>query len=230
MRATDATGNTDQTPAEHTWTVDSFAPKVAFTQRPGTATGPSQWDEWVTDDRSPTWAWNISDTNPDPAEDSCYLYDDTNERYILDYFPCASSSPYTFEGALPDADYYFHVSTEVKAGNYDSYYNYFEVDTAAPKFISGMPTGKRVSRYAKVVVTFDDNIYGSAKSVNIYKKGSSKPLAVDRYVSGKKIQLYPDNSLKRRTSYTVKVTTGVNDGANNLEASKSWNFKTKGRR
>jgi len=35
------------------------------------------------------------------------------------------------------------------------------------------------------------------------------------------------NSLRRDSWYTVKVTTGVNDGANNLEASKSWNLKTK---
>lgn len=228
VRATDAAGNTDQTPAEHTWIVDSFAPKVTFTQRPGTATGPSQWDEWVTDDRSPTWAWNISDTNPDSPEDSCYLYDDTNKRYILDYFPCASSSPYTFEGELPDADYYFHVSTEDKAGNYDSYYNYFEVDTAAPKVVSGKPTGKRVSRYADVTVIFDDNIYGSRKFVNVYKKGSKTPMAISwREEYGKKIEISTKSAFKRGTSYTVKVTTGVNDGANNLEGPYSWSFKTK---
>ena len=34
-------------------------------------------------------------------------------------------------------------------------------------------------------------------------------------------------ALARGTWYTVKVTTGVNDGANNLEAPKTWSFKTR---
>jgi hypothetical protein len=33
--------------------------------------------------------------------------------------------------------------------------------------------------------------------------------------------------LGRDTRYTVKVSTGVSDGANNLEAPHSWSFKTK---
>ena len=43
----------------------------------------------------------------------------------------------------------------------------------------------------------------------------------------KKLVLDPKNSLKPATRYTVKVTTKVNDGANNLEAPKTWSFKTK---
>lgn len=43
----------------------------------------------------------------------------------------------------------------------------------------------------------------------------------------KKIELDPKAYLKRDTRYTIKVTTGVTDGANNLEAPKTWSFKTK---
>jgi hypothetical protein len=51
-------------------------------------------------------------------------------------------------------------------------------------------------------------------------------LGVYRYAYGdKEIELDPKRSLKRGTRYTVKVTTGVNDGANNLEAPYSWSFK-----
>lgn len=37
----------------------------------------------VTNDRSPTWSWAIEDVNPEPAEDECYLYDDTSSYETL---------------------------------------------------------------------------------------------------------------------------------------------------
>jgi hypothetical protein len=226
VKAKDATGNADPTPAGYTWTVDSLRPKVTFTERPGRATGPDKNAEWITNDRSPTWAWTAEDPNLAPDSVRCTLHDYTNNRYIIDNIPC--SSPYTFEAELPDGDYYLEVYAEDKAGNYGYAVNYFEVDTVAPKFVSGKPTGRRVSPYADVVVTFDDNVYGSTGFVNIYKRGSSTPLAVYRRAYQNRVELWPNNNLKRGTWYTVKVTTGVNDGANNLEAPKTWSFKTRG--
>jgi hypothetical protein len=77
-------------------------------------------------------------------------------------------------------------------------------------------------------VTFDDAVYRSTKFVNIYKKGSREPLPVYRNTPyDDEIDLRPKNGLKRDTWYTVKVGTGVTDGANNLEAPYSWNFKTR---
>jgi hypothetical protein len=235
VRAKNASGAVDPVPARRTWTVDSFSPKIAFTERPGNATGTDEWDDWITNDTTPTWAWTIEDANPVPAEDSCYLYDDTNERYILNYFSCASSSPYTFGGDLPDGDYYFDISTEDKAGNYDSIENYFEVDTAAPKVVSATPMGSKVSRSADVKVMFDDTIYDSKQFVNIHRKGANTPLAVYRSYEYDPntyedvgVELDPKKSLRAGTTYTVKVATRVNDGANNLEAPHSWSFKTKG--
>jgi hypothetical protein len=226
VRAMDTAGNTDQTPVEYTWTVYSLRPKVTFTQRPGRATGPDEYDDWITNDRTPTWAWTVEDPNLDPSSLRCELYDYTNRRYILNSVPC--SSPYTFEAQLPDGEYYFSVDVEDKAGNYGSAYNYFEVDTVAPKFVSGEPTGRRMSPYADVVVTFDDDVYASAKFVNIYKRGLSTPLRVYRKAYDNRIELWLNNNLKRGTWYTVKVTTEVTDGANNLEAPITWSFKTKG--
>ena len=65
--------------------------------------------------------------------------------------------------------------------------------------------------------------------MNIYKKGTTTPLAVYRYYGDgdKKVEIDPKASLARGTRYTVKVTTGVTDGANNLETPKTWSFKTK---
>jgi hypothetical protein len=60
---------------------------------------------------------------------------------------------------------------------------------------------------------------------NIYRKGSTNtPLGVYRYAYEKKIYLSTNNSLKLDTWYTVKVTTGMTDGANNLAAPYKWSF------
>jgi hypothetical protein len=224
VRATDSANNTDPSPAEYTWTVDSLDPEITFTERAGNATGPDEWDDSVTNDRSPTWAWTVQDPNLVPDSGESYLYDYTHGRTIIDE-PC--SSPYTFEGELPDGDYEFGISVRDKANNYGYANNYFEVDTIAPKVVSGKPTGRRVNRWANVLVTFDDYVYDSKQFVNIYKGISNTPLAVYRYAYGdEEIEISPQAISQAR--YTVKVTTGVNDGANNLEAPYSWSFKTRG--
>jgi hypothetical protein len=81
-----------------------------------------------------------------------------------------------------------------------------------------------------VKIHFDDYVRNSKQLANIYERGSSTPLAVYRYDGDgqEMIELDPKRNLKRDTRYTVKVTTGVNDGANNLEAPYSWSFKTRG--
>jgi hypothetical protein len=58
----------------------------------------------------------------------------------------------------------------------------------------------------------------SARCMNVYRKGRNTPLDVDRYAYGTKITLYVNRWVRRDTWYTVKVTTGVNVGTNNLEA------------
>lgn len=89
---------------------------------------------------------------------------------------CAVLLALHVRGELPDAHYYFDVSAEDGAGNYNSVTNYFEVDTVVRKFVSGKPAGTRVSRYAWIKATFDDAVHNSKFFVNIYRKGSSTPL------------------------------------------------------
>ncbi len=223
VRAKDASGNVDPIPAKYTWTLDSISPKVAFTEKPRN----------VTTDRSPTWAWTLQDANPRPGEESCDLDEDVDPyRQILYIDPC--SSPYTLDADLPDGHYSFEIETYDEAGNYGYRYSEFEVDTVAPKIVSAKPTGRLVKPSADVVVILDDRLYKSNSFVNIYKKGSNTPLAVYRYTyedpdswENVGIELSPKSYLKRDTRYTVKVTTGVNDGVNNLETPYTWSFKTK---
>ena len=219
VRAKNTSGEVDPIPATHTWELDSRSPKITFTDNP----------DQVTNDTTPSWDWTVEDANPYLAEDYCRLYESGGDyRTIYSTYGC--SSPLNFDAALPDGYYGFWIQSEDRAGNYGySDTNYFEVDTAAPKIVSAVPTGRSVRPSADVVVTFDDEIYRSGKFVNIYKRGSTTPLAVYRYAynGDNEIEISPKNYLRRDTRYTVKVTTGVNDGANNLEAPKTWSFKTR---
>jgi hypothetical protein len=227
--ATDADGQIDPSGEQYTWTVDSFGPKITFTQRPGRQMNPGDDYTWITNDRSPTWAWTAEDPHLTFDTPRCYFYDwGAGAREIFWNVPC--SSPYAFEGELPDGYYKFQVYAKDEAGNSGGGSTFFYVDTVAPRVLTTKPSGTRVSRYANVVVAFDDKVYGSKQFVNVYRRGSNTPLAAYRYAHSygdKEIEIDPKNALKSDTRYTVKVTTGVNDGANNLEAPKTWNFKTK---
>jgi hypothetical protein len=230
VKAKDAAGNVDPTPAEYSWEIDLTDPVSTWTERPGRRMG---YGDWVTNDATPTWAWSFSDKNLVKGDSQCVLYDTTTSAWevVVSEQPCPS--PFTLPYALADSEYIFRLYHYDKADNTGYADQYFEVDTVAPKFVSGRPTGESVSRYADVVVKFDDAIYShhSAKFVNIYQKGSTTPLAVYRYFYNgdyHTIEIDPKNRLQRDTRYTVKVTTGVNDGANKLTTGKAWAFKTRG--
>jgi hypothetical protein len=221
VQARDAAGNVDPTPAEYTWEIDLTNPKMAWAERPG------GFVRGVTNDSIPTWAYTFSDKNLMEGDPTCGLYDETRNKYVVTSQPCPS--PTTLPFALADGDYSFYVWQDDKAYNKAYRIHYVEVDTVAPKVTSVKPTGTLVSPYTRATVTFNDDVFRSGGFVNIYKRGTNTPLAVYRYAyEDEEIEISPKNSLKRGTWYTVKVTTGVNDGANNLAAPKTWSFKTKG--
>lgn len=232
VKAKDRAGNVDPTPARYAWEIDLTAPKITWLEKPGTSIDRRSS---VTNDTTPTWAYTFSDKNLGESDPACAVHTGY-PSYKLGKFvvpPRSCPSPTTVPFELADGSYEFEVRIADKAGNRVNmgivgYIHAFEVDTVAPKFISGKPTGKGVRRGACVVASFDD-VWGtgSAKFVNIYEKGSSKRLAVNRSTRGNKIELSPKDYLERNTWYTVKITTKVNDGANTLEKPHSWSFKTK---
>ena len=212
VRATDAAGNVDETPAEYAWVIDDTYPKLAWTEEPGRPVGDGTTK--VTNDRTPTWAWAVEDENP-------------GQNHCGGSTEC--TSPVTTSKPLSDGWHYFAVYHYDKAGNEDRIYSDVEVDTVAPKLVSTKPNGEKVSPRAHILVMFNDFIgWDSMQFVNLYRRGSSKPLPVyrnDYDYSG--VKMSPQKSLKRDTWYTVRVTTGVNDGANNLAKPRSWSFRTR---
>lgn len=124
VRATDAAGNTDTTPASVTFTVDTTAPDVSLDTTP-----PS-----LTNDATPTFAFSSTDGE---ATFECKLDDG-------EYVTCAS--PHT-TGTLTDGAYTFSVRAVDPAGNRSSIpaTHSVTVDTLAPETTITAPVGTTVT-------------------------------------------------------------------------------------
>jgi Big-like domain-containing protein len=110
VRASDAAGNADATPASYTWTVDTVAPQVTITS------GPSG----LTNDSTPTFAFS----SEAGASLQCRVDNGTF---------AACSSPHT-TGALADGAHTFEVRATDAAGNTGAAASRaFTVDTVAPQ-------------------------------------------------------------------------------------------------
>ncbi|HVK77462.1 MAG TPA: Ig-like domain-containing protein, partial [Kofleriaceae bacterium] len=119
VRVSDATGNTDPTPAQRTWTVDTVAPTVTITGGP---TGP-------TNDNTPTFTFT---TAGNPTAVTCRIGTGA-------FAACASSFT---PAALADGAATFEVRAVDAAGNAGTATRAFTVDTVAPTVvITGGPTG-----------------------------------------------------------------------------------------
>jgi hypothetical protein len=135
VRATDAAGNTDATPASYTWTVDTVAPQATITS------GPSG----LTNDSTPTFGFS----SEAGASFQCRV--DTAAF-------AACSSPHT-TGALSDGAHTFEVRVTDAAGNTGAAASRaFTVDTAAPQTtISSAPPATTTSTSASFGFSSNDS-------------------------------------------------------------------------
>ncbi|MFP5224000.1 MAG: Ig-like domain-containing protein, partial [Actinomycetota bacterium] len=113
VRALDALGNPDPSPASHTWTIDLTAPDTTITANPGPATN----------DSTPTFEF----TSNEPGS-TFQCSRNTGQPYV------SCTSPYTLNPAYADGSKVFRVRAIDPAGNVDaSPASYsFVVDTVAP--------------------------------------------------------------------------------------------------
>ncbi|HWM62689.1 MAG TPA: Ig-like domain-containing protein, partial [Solirubrobacterales bacterium] len=113
VRAIDQAGNTDASPATHTWTVDTTAPSVSVDS------GPSG----LTNDSTPTFAFS----SEPGASFQCSV-----DAGIADFKPCSDAGSHTPASPLADGPYTFRVKATDAAGNPATATRSFTVETAAP--------------------------------------------------------------------------------------------------
>ena len=114
VRAIDAAGNADASPAAFSWTIDTTAPVVTIDS------GPSG----LTNDSTPTFAFHAGEPG---SSFECSL--DTGTPA---YGPCSSAGAHTPSSPLTDGPYTFRVRATDAAGNQGTEIQAFTVDTAAP--------------------------------------------------------------------------------------------------
>ena len=159
VRAVDAAGNTDDTPASHTWTVDTVAPNASILG------GPSGYVNSAT----ATFSFTSNDAT---ATLLCSLDG-------ASYSPCASPATYT---NLSNGSHTFQVTATDGAGNTDTTpaSQTWIVDTVAPTdvFVTSPLDGATISRKTAVKATANDSI--GVMSVSFYIDGQL--YAVDQKV------------------------------------------------
>lgn len=157
MRATDAAGNVDGSPASHTWTVDLTGPGVSITSAPAE----------VGNNASPSFAFSSPDTG---ATFSCSMDD-------APFTTCTSPKGYS---SLSQGGHVFRVTAEDVAGNTSTVTHPFTVDTTAPDTFASGPTGTVASGDADLQVssneqnvTFLCKLDGPGGATGVYSSCSS---------------------------------------------------------
>jgi hypothetical protein len=143
VHATDAAGNTDDTPASHTFTVDTTPPQTTIDSGPA--------DGAPTADTTPVFAFSSSETGS------------TFACSIDDGEPFACESPYT-PTALDDGEHTFAVTATDVLGNVDPTpaSRTFTVDTAAPQtVINSGPASGSTTADSTPVFAFSSSETGS---------------------------------------------------------------------
>jgi Ca2+-binding RTX toxin-like protein len=127
VRAVDAAGNIDPTPASRTFTVDSSPPAVEIQSGPA---GP-------TNDSTPTFTFSAAGGTPE-----CSIEADTTGGDDPSYGGCSTTTSYTPVVPLGDGAYTFRVRVLDGAENEGSDARSFSIDTTAPQTtVDSGPTG-----------------------------------------------------------------------------------------
>jgi hypothetical protein len=110
VRATDAAGNTDESPASHTWSVDA-TPPVASASARNLITGSTLGTNTIPIRLS----WSATDSGSGVA--SYQLQQSVNGGTFADVSLADASATSTEVSLNPDVGYAFRVSAQDKAGN-----------------------------------------------------------------------------------------------------------------
>jgi Domain of unknown function (DUF4082)/Bacterial Ig-like domain/Bacterial Ig domain len=160
IRAIDAAGNADASPAAFGWTVDTTAPVVTIDS------GPSG----LTSDATPTFTFHAGE--PGSA------FECSIDIGAPAYGPCSGAGTHTPAAALTDGPYAFRVRATDAAGNQGSETQAFTLDTAAPsapELSATLPASPANENSPKVLGTA---IAGSTVRIYTTADCSGTPLAI----------------------------------------------------
>ena len=224
VRATDPRGNTDDSPATRTWTVDTVAPNKPAITSPA--------------DNSLNNTGDVTLSGTAEANSTVEVFDGTNSRGTTTANGSGNWTK-TLNG-VADGSHTYSAKARDAAGNTSvaSDARTVIVDTAGPTVKSWSPKGKKVKPTAKPTVTFSEKmdealIEASANgrpTTFVLKKGSKViPAAVTYTEKGStfKAVLKPTKRLKAGAKYTAAVTSTATDAAGNALVAKTWSFKVK---
>ena len=211
VKAVDPAGNTGPVDSR-IFKVDTTAPKVRLTGKPGA----------TTPDSTPTFTFSTEAG----ATTSCSLQASGSPA---DFAPC--TSPATF-GPLDDGGpYTFAVTATDAAGNTSAPVQYtFRVDTVAPTATpkspaagatAVAPTGNVTAQLSEAVTGVSD-----ASFTLIPAGGGAVPATVTYNASTRVATLNPTANLDPDTEYTVTLSSGITDRAGNALSTTPWTFVT----
>ncbi|MDX6411688.1 MAG: large repetitive protein, partial [Gaiellaceae bacterium] len=210
VKATDAAGNTDATPASHTWTIDSIAPDTSVTSGPANGTTST----------SATFAFTSTESG-------------STFQCALDaggFATCTSPKDYA---GLSLGSHTFQVKGTDAAGNTDaSPASYtWTIKGIPPTVTSTTPSGTGVSVLAGPTATFSRAMDASTLTTSSFTLTPSGGSPVVATVSCNSPcttgVLTPTSQLASSTTYTAQVTTAAKAADGTALASPvSWSFTT----
>ncbi|MDQ3738933.1 MAG: Ig-like domain-containing protein, partial [Actinomycetota bacterium] len=212
VRASDGAGNTDATPASHTWTIDATGPETTIDS------GPSD----LTSSTSATFSFSASEAI---ATFACSL---DGAAFEL----CLSPAEYT---GLAEGQHDFQVRSTDLLGNTDPTpaTRTWTVDTTPPTVGTGSPPHGAIEVLidTNVEATFGEPMDPASLTTGTFTLAPPGGLAVAAQVSHdaatQSATLDPDTDLEFGTIYTATITTGAKDAAgNSLAADYAWSFTT----
>ncbi len=248
VRAVDAAGNRDETPATHGWTITQAKPAEkrrggdeqrpdADAPNPGPEDGPAEpRDGDATPPETTIEAKPPARTGAEAAFAYAASEKDATFQCRLDrgrFEPCEAGS-HTYRN-LRDGKHAFAVRAVDTAGNADKTpaTHTWTVDTTGPQVARLAPRhrAKDVAVDADVAAVFSEAMDPSSlttKTFTLVPEGGDAPVAatVKYDAADKRAVLDPEADLAAGTTYTATVTTAADAAGNKLAAAKAWRFTT----
>ena len=248
VRAVDAAGDRDETPATHGWTIAQAKPaekrRGGDEQRPDADApnpGPEDGSAEPRDgDATPPETTIEAKPPARTGAEAAFAYaaseKDATFQCRLDrdgFEPCEASS-HTYRN-LRDGKHAFAVRAVDTAGNADKTpaTHTWTVDTTGPQVARLAPRhrAKDVAVDADVAAVFSEAMDPSSlttKTFTLVPEGGDAPVAatVKYDAADKRAVLDPEVGLAAGTTYTATVTTAADAAGNKLAAAKAWRFTT----